>query len=75
MLGYRMLFKKGVDCKPGPVSRMCGMVIIPLVIRIAPDLERPTRVLDGPSMLLFVSTLFGLASNGVYQAPALPWDW
>jgi hypothetical protein len=68
-------FKKGVDYKPGSVSHCRGTVIIPLMVQVALYLMRPTRVLDGPSMPLFGGTLFGLASNGVYQAPVSPRDW
>ena len=67
--------QEGVDCKPGSVSRYRGMVIIPLIIQVALDLMRPTRVLDGPSMPPFSGTLFGLASNGVCQAVRSPARW
>ncbi len=32
---WSIIFNKGVDCKPGSVSRSRGMVIIPLIIQVA----------------------------------------
>jgi len=70
--------KKGVDYKPGSVSRPAvdGTVTISLWIRVAPNLLRPTRV-KGWAILAatFGSPLFGLAPDGVCRAPVLPRDW
>lgn len=64
-------FKKGADCKPGSVSRVSGTVIIPLTSRFTPDVLRPTRILDGPSMRLKATSFLALHQMGFTKLPCL----